>query len=61
MQYLQENNPAHIDYSKVNIIVHVVFNIMSANLQYKELISLLHHIGSFEGDVHAPLPEETVF
>jgi len=24
MQYLQENNPAHIDYSKV---IHVVFNI----------------------------------
>jgi len=25
---------------------------MSANLQYKELIGLLHHFGSFQGRVH---------
>ena len=25
---------------------------MSANLQYKELIGLLHHFGSFQGGVH---------
>jgi len=25
---------------------------MSANLQYKELIDLLHHFGSFQGGVH---------
>jgi len=25
---------------------------MSANLQYKELIGLLHHIGSFQGGIH---------
>ena len=25
---------------------------MSANLQYKELVGLLHHFGSFKGGVH---------
>ena len=25
---------------------------MSVNLQYKELIGLLHHFGSFQGGVH---------
>ena len=25
---------------------------MSANLQYKELIGLMHHFGSFQGGVH---------
>ena len=52
---IARNNPAHIGYSKVNIFVQVVFNVSRlhvSELQYKELIGLMHHFGNFQGGVH---------
>ena len=35
LSFRQKNDTAHVSYTKVSIFVHVVFNYMSANLQYK--------------------------